>query len=114
MIANLRFEVPIDLIVKNKKICTYRVDATYDLLDPDYGRVLRTVFEEVKGFVTADYVIKRKLFEALMGKELSVIQIGNALPEFDDKGVRKRDADNKPVRSTKEWMRQTWADRIPE
>lgn len=113
MIGNLRFEVPVKLIVRNKLICTYRVDSVYDVLD-EHGRPRRHVFEEVKGFVTADYVIKRKLFDAISEVPLSVIMIDGSLPEYDEAGERKRDEKGRAVRSRAEWMRQTWADRIPD
>lgn len=59
-VKDLELQPKFDFIVNNKKICSYRADFKY------YDKALRkTVVEDFKGFRTAIYKIKRKLFEAL-------------------------------------------------
>lgn len=71
-IGNLRFEVRVPLVVNNKKVCDYRCDHVYDVLG-ERGTELRTVWEEVKGFITPEYRLKKKLFEATTGNKISEI-----------------------------------------
>lgn len=52
-------QVPIDLYVNGMKICTYTID--FLEIDKNGGEV----WTEVKGFETADWRLKWKLFEAL-------------------------------------------------
>lgn len=54
-----RSQVPIDLVVAGRKICTYRIDFV------EIDRKGRETWTEVKGFRTPDWELKWKLFEAL-------------------------------------------------
>lgn len=94
VIDNLRLEVPVILTVNNMKICTYRVDAMYEVID-ERGAPVRLVYEEVKGLPTADWKLKRKLFDATQGTKLSIVQLpGGKVSSVD-------------------WMRENWAGRLP-
>ena len=62
-IDGLRLQPPFDCTVNNRKVCTYRADFQYDIVD-DRGSVIRTVIEDVKGMITDIYKIKKKLVEA--------------------------------------------------
>lgn len=59
-IANLQREVPFDLVVNDVYVCKYIADFVY-LKD---GHV---VVEDVKGRLSAEYVLKRKLMFAVHG-----------------------------------------------
>lgn len=52
-------QVQFDLVVNGLKICAHRVDFLVTILDGSEE------VREVKGFATAEWDIKRKLFEAL-------------------------------------------------
>lgn len=60
----LQFQPRFKLSVNGQLICHFRPDFQYDVVT-DRGAVLRTVVEEVKGVVFADYVLRMKLFVAL-------------------------------------------------
>ncbi len=75
LIANLKTEVPYHLTVNNRKITTYRLDFLYDEIN-DRGQEMRRIYEEVKGFVTPQYRITKKLFEAIHQVEISEIMCG--------------------------------------
>jgi len=62
-IDGLRLQPPFDCTVNNRKICIYKADFQYDIID-DRGSVIRTVIEDVKGMITDIYKIKKKLVEA--------------------------------------------------
>jgi hypothetical protein len=114
MITNLRFEVPIKLVVKGVHICTYRMDAIYTVPDARHGGE-RTVHEEVKGMPTPEYILKRKLHDALAPVPVSVIDTNHkSAPEFNEDGTRKRDEKGRAMRSVAAWVRVNWADRIPD
>jgi hypothetical protein len=110
-IANLRTQVTYDLVVNNVRICGYRADFTYLVID-DVGRELRAVVEDVKGMVTPEFTLKHRLYDALMPVPLSVILVkGEARhsvrPKLSDKT-------GKPVRSRAGWIDLHWKNRIPE
>ena len=57
-IRNLELQVPFKCVVNGRKICAYRADFIYfDGLD--------RIVEDVKGYRTREYVLKKKLVEAL-------------------------------------------------
>tara|TARA_R100001015_G_C4634992_1_gene202988 strand:+ start:4932 stop:5270 length:339 start_codon:yes stop_codon:yes gene_type:complete len=66
-IHNLELQPKFECIVKEKKICTYRADFRY--FDKFQRGVLgqegTMVVEDVKGFKTPTYRLKKKLVEAL-------------------------------------------------
>jgi hypothetical protein len=76
-IGNLRTEIPFPLVVNNVKITMYRLDFMYDTLN-ERGQEERRVYEEVKGFVTPQYRVTKKLFEALQQTKLSEIFCSSA------------------------------------
>lgn len=59
LILDFERQVQIDLVVNGKKICAHRVDFYVTL--PGGLKEVR----EVKGYATAEWEIKRKLFEAI-------------------------------------------------
>lgn len=63
-IDGLRLQPPFDCTVNNRKVCVYKADFQYDVID-DRGFVIRTVIEDVKGMITDIYKIKKKLVEAV-------------------------------------------------
>lgn len=75
VIERLELQVPYPIHINNKKICEYRADFRYAVVD-DLGRVLRWVVEDVKGWKTDVYAIKKKLVEASYGLTLSEIPAG--------------------------------------
>lgn len=62
-ISDLRRQVGFDLSVNGMKICRYICDFTFD---QNGARVV----EDVKGYATALYQIKRKLMKAVLGIEV--------------------------------------------
>ncbi len=62
------------LTVMGKKICTYEADSEYFEPMPT-GEPIKIV-EDVKGFETAAFRIKRKLFEVLYGMPLRIVKKG--------------------------------------
>lgn len=65
-IDRLTLQLSLPCVVHNHKICTYRADFSYDVID-DRGSTVRTVVEDVKGMITDVYRIKKKLVEAVHG-----------------------------------------------
>lgn len=57
-LKELKLQVPFCLFVNNFKICTYKADFVYEADG-------KKVVEDVKGFKTPVYRLKKKLFEAL-------------------------------------------------
>jgi hypothetical protein len=57
--------------VKGHTITTYRADFRYRKLEA--GKFPRTIIEDVKGMVTKDYIIKKKLVEALFA--ITVLEV---------------------------------------
>lgn len=101
-IDGLRLEMPVPLDVNGRRVCIYKVDAAYDVVDPR-GAPLRRVYEEVKGLPTADWRLKKKLFEAVEGVKLSVIQVADRKEWPNERGY-----------SSAQWMRDNWAGRLPD
>ena len=58
-ILDYKTQVSYDLIVNGRKICRHKVDFVLEMPDKSLE------VDEVKGKATADWSIKRKLFEAL-------------------------------------------------
>jgi hypothetical protein len=67
-IHNLERQITFPLIVNGIKICTYRADFVYD----EFGE--RKV-EDVKGFLTPEYKLKKKMMAACHG--IAIIEIKN-------------------------------------
>lgn len=63
-IDNLQRQVPFELVVSGVKVARYIADFTYDELLPS-GTV--SVVEDVKGYVTTEYAMKRALMLACYG-----------------------------------------------
>jgi len=61
IISNLRMQVPIECKINGIKVCTWIADFTY----ADQGG--KPVYEDVKGFKTDVYRLKKKLVEANCG-----------------------------------------------
>lgn len=72
IIGNLRAEVRFPVVINNLKVFDYRCDHVYDVLD-DRGVPGRQVYEEVKGFITPEYRLKKKVFQAVMQVKISEI-----------------------------------------
>ncbi len=64
VIINLRLQPKYDCIVNGKKICGYVADFLYETPEGE-------VVEDVKGFKTRIYRLKKKLVEALYGFEIT-------------------------------------------
>lgn len=92
------------LIVNNHVICNYRADFSYQVLD-EYGGVVRTVVEDVKGFETPEFKLKRKLFDATQDVPLSVIDV---------KG-KARHPDRPDEEATGAgWLHKHWKNKLPD
>lgn len=104
MIDNLVTQPNYKLLVNNHHICTYRADFSYDVID-EQGNVIGHRIEDVKGFETAEFKLKRKLFDALMPVKLSVIETSKAAvhPERPHEGKTKCG-----------WLFVNWFGRIPD
>ena len=66
IIATLRLQPEFKCMVKGKKVCTYKADFEYLMVDeegPD-GQIGYYIVEDVKGFKTPVYRLKKKLVEA--------------------------------------------------
>lgn len=110
-IDNLKLQQTYELTVNNVLICRYRADFSYQVID-ERGRPLRDVIEDVKGMSTPEFVLKRKLFDALMPVKLSILEVkGKArhptTPELSPKT-------GNPIGCSKGWMHLHWDGRIPE
>lgn len=105
IIGDLRTEVSFPLVVENQLICKYRCDFIYNVLD-ERGEPLSEVIEDVKGMVTPEFVLKHKLFDALIPTKLSVIHVkGKAIhPDATINGGKSGSAG---------WMHRHWMNRIP-
>lgn len=64
VIGDLQMEVPYEVKVNGVKVCEYRADFVYRY---DKGLTHYTVVEDVKGFRTPVYKLKKRLVEALYG-----------------------------------------------
>lgn len=67
-ISNLATQVPFEIKVNDKKICKYLADFQY--IEIQTGQ---TVVEDVKGFRTDIYKLKKKLVEAVYGIEIKEV-----------------------------------------
>ena len=67
IIADLKLQPKFDCIINGKKICTYKADFEYLLVDEigPQGQISYYVVEDVKGFKTPVYRLKKKMVEAL-------------------------------------------------
>lgn len=109
-IERLELQPTFPLTVNNTLICKYRADFRYQVVD-ERGRPLREVVEDVKGMTTPEFIIKRKLYDALNPTPLSVLEVkGKARhpiePELSDKT-------GNPIGCVRGWMHLHWNDRIP-
>ena len=66
-ISDLRLQYPFECKINEKKICTYRAD--FDYYEGD-----QWVIEDVKGFRTQVFRLKKKLVEALHGIEIREVK----------------------------------------
>jgi hypothetical protein len=64
LISDLETQPSYPIVINNQKICSYRADFRYKVID-ELGRTLRICVEDVKGWKTDVYVIKKKLVEAV-------------------------------------------------
>jgi len=67
IIASLKLQPEFKCQIDGKKICTYKADFEYLMVDeqgPD-GQIGYYIVEDVKGFKTPVYKLKKKLVEAL-------------------------------------------------
>lgn len=67
-IDQLELQVPYPCRVNGQLVCTYLADFRYRINPGRLGQ--RVLVEEVKGFITRDYAIKRKLVHALYPIEI--------------------------------------------
>ena len=67
IIQDLKLQPKFNCIVKGTKVCTYRADFEYLLVDDvgPQGQIGYYVVEDVKGYKTDVYKLKKKLVEAL-------------------------------------------------
>lgn len=101
----LRTEVTFPLMVNNHLICKYRADFCYDVID-DRGGVIRSIVEDVKGMETPEFVIKRKIFNAIHLVPLTVIAVKGKARVVDSDGVLREGSAG--------WMVKHWTDRLPD
>jgi hypothetical protein len=66
-ISDLRLQYPFECKINEKKICTYKAD--FDYYEGD-----QWVIEDVKGFRTQVYRLKKRLVEALHGIEIREVK----------------------------------------
>lgn len=67
-IKNLVRQPRYPLTVNGLHVCTYIADAEYEEVKSG-----RTVTEDTKGVLTAEFKIKAKLFHALYGREVQIV-----------------------------------------
>ena len=72
-IYNLNLQPKFDCVVEGEKICTYRADFEYWIRNGDFSPDDKYICEDVKGFRTQVYNIKKKLVEALHG--IKIIEV---------------------------------------
>lgn len=67
IIQDLKLQPKFDCIINGKKVCTYKADFEYLLVDEigPQGQISYYVVEDVKGFKTPMYRLKKKMVEAL-------------------------------------------------
>ena len=66
-ISDLTCQPAYNLVVNGHKICRYTADFSY------LTKAGEPVTEDVKGTIARDFPVKRKLFRALLGREIVVI-----------------------------------------
>lgn len=71
-IERLECQPVLPIVVGGKKICDYRGDFRYGVLD-ERGRLTAVVVEDVKGMITDVYAMKKKLVEASHGLTINEI-----------------------------------------
>ena len=72
VISELELQPKFPIIINNIKVCEYRADFRYKVID-DLGKVIRVVVEDVKGMMTDMYKLKRKMVQASYG--FNIIEI---------------------------------------
>lgn len=84
LIANLRRQVPFQAVINGHHCFTYVADHVYRVTDGD-----REIVEDVKGVRTKDYIIKKKVIEALFPgiriREISPDHLGDLPPCLGDR-----------------------------
>ena len=67
IIQDLKLQPKFDCVINGKKVCTYKADFEYLLVDEigPQGQIGHYVVEDVKGFKTPVYRLKKKMVEAL-------------------------------------------------
>jgi hypothetical protein len=66
LIDDLELQPNYAIVINNQKICSYRADFRYKVID-ELGKTMRICVEDVKGWKTDVYTIKKKLVEAVYG-----------------------------------------------
>lgn len=69
-IANIKRQVRYEIIVAGEHICDYVADFTYTEIRPGSGFVV----VDVKGYETPEYKIKRALFRAVFGFDITEVR----------------------------------------
>lgn len=70
-IANLRLQVPYKLEVNGQLVCRYVADFVYE--ECPMTSEYKTVVEDTKGFLTSEFKLKRKLFKAIYGMDITCV-----------------------------------------
>ena len=67
IINSLKLQPEFKCVVNGKKVCTYKADFEYLMVDEEgpQGQIGYYIVEDVKGFKTPVYRLKKKLVEAL-------------------------------------------------
>lgn len=67
IIQDLKLQPKFDCVINGNKVCTYKADFEYLLVDEigPQGQIGHYIVEDVKGFKTSTYRLKKKLVEAL-------------------------------------------------
>lgn len=68
LIYDLQMQVKFEIIIKGEKICTYAADFFYYDFKTD-----KKIVEDVKGFKTPVYNLKKKLMKAVLGIEIKEV-----------------------------------------
>lgn len=110
-IANLVFQQHYDLVVNNVKICGYKTDFTYDIVD-EFGRQQRHVIEDVKGMETPEFKLKLRLFNAVQPVPLSIIAVKGKARHSSRPAIS--DKTGGPIGSVAGWMDVHWKNRLPD
>jgi hypothetical protein len=73
-ISDLRLQPEFDCMINGQKICTYKADFEYWIRDKEFSPDDKYIVEDVKGFKTQVYKLKKKLVEALHGVEIREVR----------------------------------------